>query len=235
IAYVTEEGPGTDMENLVFAPYRVMLLEYPSGAKREVPAMDAGAAINPQWSRDGESLFFISNRTGIPNIFRVELATGQLYKITELFGGVSGITGTSPALTVARNDNRLLFSAYEEKNYNIYALTTTAELAGELVEDPSQFAAGPPLPAQLPPVPRPEQGPFTRVANAIADMTSGLPSRTAMAQWEVTGYSPRLTLDYLGQPQVGVAVGGYAGQGGLYGAVSGIFSDLLGHHTLMAA
>src|SRR5690606_1469640 len=90
-------------------------------------------------------------------------------------------------------------------------------------------------PAQLPPVPRPQQGPFTRVATAIADVTSGLPSPASARQWEIDSYRPRLTLDYLGQPQVGVAVGGYAGQGGLYGAVSGIFSDLLGHHTVMAA
>jgi outer membrane protein assembly factor BamA len=66
-------------------------------------------------------------------------------------------------------------------------------------------------------------------------MESGLPSRAAMMQWEVKPYRPRLALDYLGQPQFGVSVGGYAGQGGLYGAVSGIFSDLLGHHTLMTA
>ena len=54
-----------------------------------------------------------------------------------------------------------------------------------------------------------------------------------MMQWEVKPYRPRLALDYLGQPQFGVSVGGYAGQGGLYGAVSGIFSDLLGHHTML--
>src|SRR5690606_5968793 len=100
---------------------------------------------------------------------------------------------------------------------------------------PEQFAAGAPLAAQLPPIPRPQQSPFTRVATTIADVTSGLPSPAAAMQWEVTPYRPRLALDYLGQPQVGVSVGGYAGQGGLYGAVSGIFSDLLGHHTVMAA
>jgi hypothetical protein len=49
-------------------------------------------------------------------------------------------------------------------------------------------------------------------------------------------YRPRLTLDYLGQPQVGVAVGGGAfGRSGLYGGVAGIFSDMLGRHTVFGA
>jgi Tol biopolymer transport system component len=235
IAYVTEEGPGTDLESLQYAPYRIMLMELSTGAKRTVPAMGEGANVNPQWTRDGAGIYFISNRSGIPNIYRVDLASGQLFQVTELFGGVSGITDTSPALTVARNDNRLLFTAYEESNYNIYTLTSTEDLAGTLVDEAAQLAMAEPLPAHLPPVPRPQQGPFTRVASTIADVTSGLPSRAATAQWEVSPYRPRLVLDYLGQPQVGVAVGGYAGQGGLYGAVSGIFSDLLGHHTVMGA
>jgi hypothetical protein len=212
-----------------------MLMDFPSGEKRLAPGMEGpGSNVNPNWSRDGQSLYFISSRSGIPNIYRVNLQSGELFQVTQLFGGVSGITGTSPALTVARNDNRLLFTSYEDRNYNIYALTTTEELAGTPVTE-TEYAAGDPLPAQLPPVPRPEQGPFTRVASTLADMSSGLPSRAAMMQWQVHPYRPRLALDYLGQPQFGVSVGGYAGQGGLYGAVSGIFSDLLGHHTVMAA
>jgi hypothetical protein len=234
IAFVTDEGPGTDLEQLQYAPYRIMLLEMETARKRVVPAMDFGSNMNPNWTRDGTGLYFISNRSGIPNIYRVDLASGDLFQITQLFGGVSGITETSPAISVARNDNRLLFTAYEESNYNIYALTSAEDLAGTPV-DATQYASGAALPAQLPPVPRPEQGPFTRVMTSIADIQGGLPSRAAMAQWPVKPYRPRLVLDYLGQPQVGVSVGGYAGQGGLYGAVSGIFSDLLGHHTVMAA
>lgn len=235
IAYVTEEGPGTDLEDLRYSPFRIMLLDLESGERRLAPAMNAGANINPQWSRDGTGIYFISNRTGVPNVYRVQIGTGELYQITDLFRGVSGITDTSPALTVARNDDRLLFSAFEEGNYNIYSIEGTSELAGTLIADTLTFGAGTPLAAQLPPVPRPEQGPFTRVTNALADATTGLPTMLAASQWEVDPYRPRLTLDYLGQPQVGVSVGGYAGQGGLYGAVSGIFSDLLGHHQVMAA
>ena len=235
IAYITEEGPGTDLEMLTYSPYRVMLIDPVSGEKQVVARMDEGSNINPQWSRDGASLYFVSDRTGIPNIFRVALESGELYQVTDLFGGVSGITATSPALTVARNDDRILFSAYEERNYNIYALSGQSEITGTLVTDPIELSGGAPLPAHLPPLPRPQQGPFTRVANTIADELTGLPTSMAAAQWEIRPYRPRLTLDYLGQPQVGVSVGGYAGQGGLYGAVSGIFSDLLGHHTVMAA
>ena len=89
-----------------------------------------------------------------------------------------------------------------------------------------------PLPAQLPPVPRPNQAPFNRVLGYLHDAGTGLVTPELAASWPSRPYRPRLALDYLGQPQVGVSVGGVAGQGGLYGGISGVFSDLLGYHNL---
>ncbi|MBW3627973.1 MAG: peptidase S9 [Gemmatimonadetes bacterium] len=234
IAFVTDEGPGTDLAALRYSPYRLALIDATGGATRLVPGME-GANINPTWTRDGRGIYFVSDRTGIPNIFRVEVETGQLAQLTRLFGGVSGITDTSPAISAARNADRLLFTAYEDNGYNIYALTTPAELAGTPVTATLAADGSPPLPAVLPPAPRPTETAFNRVATILADMTTGLVPPEATRGWEVTGYSPRLGLDYIGQPQVGVAVGGVAGQGGLYGGVSAIFSDLLGYHTLYTA
>jgi Tol biopolymer transport system component len=234
IAFVTDEGPGTDLGALRYGDYRIMLIDAAGGQARMVGGME-GRNINPTWTRDGRGLYFVSDRTGIPNIYRVEIESGQLTQLTQLFGGVSGITGTSPAISAARDADRLLFTAYEENGYNIYALTTPAELAGKPVTAPVATAGGAPLPAQLPPAPRPTESAFNRVATILADETTGLVPQSVTQQWQVTGYSPRLGLDYVGQPQVGVAVGGVAGQGGLYGGVSGIFSDLLGYHTLYTA
>src|SRR5690606_39431973 len=65
------------------------------------------------------------------------------------------------------------------------------EMAGTLMTEPVELAGGAPLPAHLPPLPRPQQGPFTRVANAIADEVTGLPTPLAAAQWETRPYRPR--------------------------------------------
>ena len=72
---------------------------------------DSGTAkqVSPQWSAAGDAVYFVSDRLGISNIYRATSGGGDLRQVTRVAGGVSGITETSPALSVARNDDRLLF------------------------------------------------------------------------------------------------------------------------------
>lgn len=237
IAFVTERGPESDLGRLHFHGYRLALLELASGEIRFVPGTAGGSTnINPVWTHDGQGLYFVSNRTGIGNIYRVALATGELFKITDLFTGVSGITELSPAITLARDTDRLLFSAYEAGGYNIYSMTERTALAGQPVPMAEIAAADTVVPAAglLPPVPRPQEAPFNRVAALLSNPTFGLPSPEAALAYEEVPYRPRLSLDWLGQPQVGVGVGGGVfGGTTLYGGVTGIFSDMLGRHTVL--
>jgi Tol biopolymer transport system component len=234
IAFVTEQGPGTDLELLQYGTHGLAILELASGEISLVPGMSGWRNINPQWTRDGSGLYFISDRTGVPNAYRIDLATGQLFQVTNLFTGITGITSISPALTVAANDDRLIFAAMEAGAYNLYTLTERADLEGTPV-DPMDVAVADsvvPMPAVLPPLPRPQEAAFNRVAQLLADPRYGLPTTQEAAAYEVVPYSPRLSLDYLGQPQVGVSVGGPFGGSGLYGGIAGIFSDVLGRHTV---
>jgi Tol biopolymer transport system component len=240
IAFATDRGE-TDFNTLTFGEYRLAVMDVasreirtlqPAGGERRV----VGKHINPQWSRDSRALFFISDRTGIPNIYRMDIGSGALTQVTDLFTGVSGYTDLSPALSVAQNADRLVFTAYERSGFNIYSISNPAELAGtEPV--PLQTAAaglsGIPLAALLPPVPRPEEAPYNRVLLAVNDFQTGLPDPEVQTTWNVISYRPRISLDYLGQPAVGASVstGGFS-RGGLYGGISGIFSDILGYHTI---
>jgi Tol biopolymer transport system component len=234
IAFATDMGPGTDFDLLTYGPYRLAIMEVATRRVTLVPGMEGQKSINPQWSENGRELFFISDRTGIPNIYRVEIESGALAQVTDLFTGVSGITDVSPALTVSRSGDRLLFTEYAQNGYNIYAITEPRQLAGTPVEPVTDAEAA--IAALLPPHPRPTEGAFNRVAQYLADPVAGLPTREQVASFEVVPYRPRLGLDYLGQPQVGVSVGGGAfGGGGLYGGIFGIFSDILARHQVFAA
>jgi hypothetical protein len=64
----------------------------------------------------------------------------------------------------------------------------------------------------------------------LADAQTGLPRADTV--YPVEPYRPRLGLDYLGQPQVGVSTRDAFGRGGVYGGIAGIFSDILGYHTV---
>jgi hypothetical protein len=238
IAFVTDMGPGTDFDQLTYGTYRLAVMDVATRRTTLVPDVGGAKSINPQWTSDGQGLYFISNLTGIPNIYRVEVATGQLHRITDLFTGVSGITDVSPALTASRQGNRLLFTEYAENGYNIYALTEAQELEGTPVEevpgaaeDTTVINAG-----LLPPIPRSTEPAFNRVSLMLADATTGLPSSQEAADFEIVPYRPKLGLDYLGQPQIGVSAGGGTyGSGGLYGGIFSIFSDILARHQVYAA
>ncbi|MBW3655039.1 MAG: peptidase S9, partial [Gemmatimonadetes bacterium] len=236
VAFTTDRGE-TDFDQLSFGEYRIGLMDFATGEIRTLPRADGGKNINPQWTRDGRGLYVVSDREGINNVYRIELATGALTQVTNLFTGVSGITDLSPAISSSPGADMLVFTAYERGGFNIYSITNPTELAGTAPE-PVQVAAaglpGVPLPALLPPVPRPEDAPFNRVLLSINEYQSGLPDAAAVASWEVRPYTPRLSLDYLGQPQIGASAstGGGFNRGGLYGGITGIFSDVLGRHTV---
>ena len=58
--------------------------------------------INPQWGSDGGTLYFLSDRGGITNAYRLTIGTGDLRQVTNLQTGITGITASSPALSVDR-------------------------------------------------------------------------------------------------------------------------------------
>jgi hypothetical protein len=158
---------------------------------------------------------------------------GGLTQVTKLFTGVSGITGLSPAISSASRADRLVFTVYEHNSYNIYTIDNTQQLAGTAPEAPRLAQNGEPLPALLPPSPRPAEPAYNRVYALVHDPAFGRPEPEAPASYAVAPYRTRLSLDYLGQPQLGVAAasGPYA-RGGVYGGIGGIFSDVLGYHTI---
>lgn len=233
IAFASERG--TTPDSLRYQrDVRIALLDVATGAVTIAPAQDRSKNINPQWSRDGAAVFFISDRTGIPNVYRVELAGGRLTQVTNLFTGVSGVTALSPALSSATQADRIVFSAYERNNFNLYSIANPAELAGTEPTAP-QIANGIPLPALLPPSPRPAEPAFNRVLAVLNDPSTGLPPAADATQYAVVSYRPGLSLDYLGQPQLGVSASTSPYQrGGVYGGIGGIFSDVLARHTLYA-
>lgn len=66
--------------------YDVVVLDTTGRVVREVSA-DRALDLTPTWSPDGRYLVFSSDRTGIPNLFAFELASGELWQVTRLLSG----------------------------------------------------------------------------------------------------------------------------------------------------
>ncbi len=202
----------TQLADLRYGPLQLVRMDLATSAVSVVPGADVGKNINPQWSGDGQSLFFVSDRSGISNLYRVTLDRGQVTQVTDVPTGVSGITALSPAFSVARRSDRAVFSVYEKSGYRIHELDGGA-LSGTAPGVPLRRADL--LPSAL------------GDASATATAAATLPDSTG---FQHSRYHAGLSLDSVGQIAVGVS----AGNGG-YGVGGGsalFWSDMLGDHNL---
>jgi hypothetical protein len=220
IVYVTDGGPGFDEARLTFGNMRLAQLDVATGQSRLLPGLAAGKHINPQFSPDGQSLYFINDQDGFPDIYRLAVGTGQIFRVTRVATGVAGITRLSPALSVASQNGRLVFAVFNESGYRLRGLTP-AEAQGTPAETGQVARAA----ALLPPA-EVRGGFVTRYLN---DPATGLPGPTA--EYAVTEYDPDISLDYIGVPQAGVQVGGPFGTG-VSGAAAAYFADELNNQTV---
>ncbi|MCA1558825.1 MAG: BamA/TamA family outer membrane protein [Acidobacteria bacterium] len=215
IAFSTDRFT-TNLQTLQPGALRLAIIDVAGGAVREAGGFANAKNISPQWTADGRALYFLSDHQGITNIYRATLDGTPARQVTNLVTGVSGITALSPALSAAKG--RLVFSAYEDDGYNIYAMDSPEMLMGSAqVKLPRNAGVLPPR--------RTAEGP---IATTLENPIAGLPPSTATLP--TAPYTPKLSLDFAGQPMLGVGAdpfGTYAS-----GGVSFVFSDILGNHTV---
>jgi Tol biopolymer transport system component len=220
IAFITDRGAPTRLENLSFSDMGVATIDVTSGAVRVLPLFSGAHHINPQWGRDSNTLYFIANPEGVPDVYRYTLSDSRIERITHVQTGVSGITEMSPALTVAAGTGDVAVSIYEGDNYNIYSLPPN--VAGTTVT--ATAAADIPRAALLPPY---------RQTGSVITAYLQHPEEGLLAEsttFNERGYNPNLHLAYLGPPTIGVGADQFGF--GVGGSISAYFSDILGQHNV---
>ena len=138
LAFSTDRGPeGTDFDRLRFARQRIGLIDVETRETEVLRPFRRGTHHNPQFAPDGRSLYFISDHDGFKDIYRMDLDTEELFQVTEIKTGVSGITARSPAMSVAQQSGKMMFSTFFDTNYTVFSLTPE-EAQGERM--PERFA-----------------------------------------------------------------------------------------------
>jgi Tol biopolymer transport system component len=160
IAFVTDRGPTTDFDRLVWGRLRIGLYDLETGEITLPGAMGHGGNSSPQWSPDSRGIAFVSDRTGVSNLFLYELDTDNAYQLTDFYTGVQGITPLSPVLSWSRESDRLAFVYFEQGKYDVYTLSSPRLLKREPWRVPAPtLIAGPPVEerpvTQAPPPPPP--------------------------------------------------------------------------------
>jgi len=70
---------------------------------------------SPAWSPDGQKLAFISDRDGAPNIYLFDRRDSSFTELTDVLGGVM-------SLSWSRDNDRLVFSAYNRGGLDVFAV-----------------------------------------------------------------------------------------------------------------
>lgn len=252
IAFATDRGPTADFDELRPARLTIGLYHFGTRHIELLPEME-GANANPQWSPDGTTLAFLSDRTATANIFLFDFTDRRVYQITDVFTGVSGITETSPAISWAASADVMAFTYYESGEYNVYTMRRPASRADApyYTRPPDVVAAQPEDSADSTSAVfslQPRDGDTFRVGRgfrsagdddpsarrpisvrALLDSaTLALPDTT---EFDWKPYAPTLRIDYAVQPTVGYVRDNF-GQG-VYGGTLVSLSDMLGNRRAL--
>ena len=213
----------SDLATLQFGPNELALVNPETGNVRPVPVTRSGSSrVNPQWSPDSRHLYFVGSLDDASNVFRLNLANGELGQVTHVSTGITGLTPTSPSLSAAARLDVLAFTIYRDGRHQLAILDGPMDRDTKAIDTPSVA-----LEAEASAEPVPEQG---QLAELLSDQHTGLPDPTTLA---LNAYSPRLGIERIGQPYLssgGGALGSFVRAGG-----SMLFGDMLGERRLGAA
>jgi len=97
-----------------FGRYGIYDLDLATGTSKLL-VDTAGDDHAPAWSPDGRRLVFITDRSGGPNLALFDVADQTITQLTNLTGGVQSVSWS-------RQNDRLVFAAFDRGGYDIFAV-----------------------------------------------------------------------------------------------------------------
>ncbi len=201
--------------------FNLAVLDLATRSVTDITVFDGANNLNPQYSANDQSIYFLSNRDGFRNLYRYNLSDATVEQLTDYFTGISGITEFSPALSISKNDD-ILYSYYLAQKYSIYN-AKASEFKAKVVDPHTlNFDA-----ATLPP----PKSAGVDIINTNLDNFARF-EKINPEKIKTVAYKPKFKLDYLSSNGIGASVGQFGT--GLSSGVQGVFSDILGRNQIYA-
>ena len=143
IAFASDRGDETDFGILKIGKMRIAIADVATGNVTVLPNQ-GGLNINPQWSPDGLSVAYLSDRTGISNLFLYDFTTKEQYQLTNVLGAINATAEISPAISWARGADVMAFVYYEKGEHAIWKLKNPRALKKEPFREAVVVAGGVP-------------------------------------------------------------------------------------------
>ena len=223
LAFTSDRGPETNFERLTYSAFQLATIDIATGEVRSVPVFGNVKHITPQYAPDGQSLYFVTDQDGVSDIYELEFQTGDVKRITNVATSVSSFTYLSPAMSVAANTGRVAYSVFDSLQFHIYTDDLPADPPVVAIAENARGQLGRKLPPAAP-------DRFSRVATYLADPDVGLLDSRTFAEEPAEDYESEMTLDFVGQPSLGVGTDNFGNYVG--GGASAYFSDMLGDKVL---
>jgi Tol biopolymer transport system component len=244
IAFISDRGdfqgapPGSfRMRNYNYRNVELYTIN-PNTRRIERRTRDTSVKRSPSYSPDGKKIAFISDRSGINNIYIYDSLADSSYAITNL---VSGVTH----LSWAREGSRLAFASFDNGGFDIYLMTNPLDIRpGSVRPKTTRFVEEPkPVLAVSQPVEEPKPSVGLDYRNFVFDerfrkgqvdskgkkQTAFLDStqyKNSDGGYKTHKYKIRFS------PDVVTGGAGYSQFWGLQGSSFIRFTDVLGNHQL---
>ncbi len=230
--------------------FDIAILDVPTGRVEVLDVFAKADNLNPAFDHEGD-IIFLSNYDGYRDMYRYDVEDDQVYRMTDLKTGVSGITAYAPAISVSPRRDRIAYTYLNDGKYSIYSGQRDRFL-NELVEDTTVDLAAAKLPSFNKKAPLIVDAGLaarttdfsilgttgTSTTNADSIPVSGSGSTTSLGASNNYGYvetTNPFKLDYVGGGAgVGTSIGnpGLGTQFGATGGVNALFSDVLGNQQV---
>lgn len=224
ITYVTDMPMPGQVQRFRHDFYNIGIADINNPSDDRLLDLFTGARnMNPLFSPDGISIYFLSDRDGFRNLYRYDTESDSLFQMTRYMRGISGITSHSPAVSIARETGDLVYSYYSERSYSIFSARSE-----EFEEFPVSKWDIDYTSATLPPA--------EYLAQNLVDSSLLSEFRTEEIpayEFRPVPYRPRFRLDYLSNTSVGVAAGRMGT--GMAGSVSALFGDMTGDNQIFTS
>jgi len=236
IVFASDRGPGADLALLRFPRWSIATLDLRSGAVEVLPGQ-GGLNINPQWSPDGKSIAYVSDRSGIANVFLYDTERREHFQLTNVVGAISAITEYSPSISWARGADRLAFTYFDDGDYTIWQVKNPRGLKRAPYADPApvQLARRAPGDSALGTVAVDTANGFSlkpgvSIAALLDSADLALPDTGKFNDY---AYRVRFQPDYVARPSIAYAPDSYGRS--VFGGTTVVLSDMLGNHRLAMA
>ncbi len=203
------------------------LMDMVSNRTEDIDVFPGADNMNPQFTKDGD-LYFLSDRDGKRNLYRLKLKDKRIFQMTDLVSGITGITFYAPALSIAEDRDRIIYTHYSERAYVIYTARAEQFLNKEITDQRVDFTY-----ATLPPA-QPAQEDIVNQQLRQLDAQAKIFDTVTTTR---INYKPHFILEYLGGSAGiggGIATGNssFGNATAMAGGIDMLFGDILGNNQL---